>query len=163
MKNRTDGGRVFIRIAGFMLVIFLVCLPDNSHGQPLVPVQEFDELDAMKQLVWTLQTVLAPRTLAQVERLYAYDPQRLDGERVYPEMIGEVATVRPFNGNIDRMACCAQYFGGDANAVRRAYDSVTDNDGACPVNEKEVQCYFATTRPLPEIEHARSFVAGLPQ
>ena len=168
MKNRIDGGRVVTRIAGLVLVIFVVCLPDNSQGQPPVPVQDFEELDAMKQLVWTLQTVLAPGTLAQVERLYAYDPQRLDGVRVYPERIGDVATVRPCNGNSDpsagRIAWCAQYFGGDDDAVRRAYGSVADDGVACAMMiEGEVRCYFATTRPLPEIAHARSFVAGLPQ
>ncbi|MCY3842501.1 MAG: hypothetical protein OXH69_03045 [Acidobacteria bacterium] len=155
------------RIAGFVLVIGAVCLLDNSHGQPLVPVHDFEELDATKQLVWTLQTVLAPRTLTQVERLYAYDPQDLEGVRVYPERIGNVATIKPCNSGSSEteVAWCAQYFGGDDNAVRRAYGGAVAGDGgACALSDNgQIRCYFATTRPLPEIVPERSFVAGLPQ
>ncbi len=165
MKNQTDGRRMATRIAGFVLVICAVCLPGNSHGQPLVPVQDLQALGAVKQLLWTLQTFLAPGTLAQVERLYAYDPQQVDGVRVYPERLGNVATIKPCNSDssANEVAWCAQYFGSDDDAVRRAYGGAVADDGtACQLDDGQIRCYFATTRPLPEIVPERSFVAGLP-
>ena len=162
MANQTDGTRMATRIAEIVvLTICAVGLPDHSHAQPPpeVPVQDTANLSVSAQLMLTLQMVLAPGTLNDGNSFYAYDPVDLQGSQVYPDRIGDVATISPCNNSVtensaEEVAWCARYFNGN-DAVRQAYDTAV---AGVEDSDDDTAFYFATTRPLPNIPPSRQFV-----
>ena len=156
MKPLIDVERISAGVVWAILAMCVVGWPADTHAQQPVPVRDVDELGILQRLVVTLQLVLAPGARADVNPLYAYNPQDLAGEEVHPERIGNVATVSQCETG--GTGWCARYFTDINQAFRTAYQ---DNRGTADANNANPDVYFATTYPLPNVEPERRFVSGL--
>ena len=185
MKPLTDVERISAGVVWAVLAMCVVGWPADTHAQPPVPVQGVDlevyadarerakpaqppvpvqdvaGLGILTKLAVTLQMVLAPGAPADVNPLYAYNPQDLAGEEVHPESIGDVATVGRCEAGgteAEGVTWCARYFTDINQAFRTAYHA---NRGTDDANNENPVVYFATTYPLPNVEPERRFVSGL--
>lgn len=158
MGHSTDGRPISAGLFWLILAIWAVGLPSSVHAQPEIPVQDIEDLNALTRLRVTLQLVLVPEALADVNPLYAYNAVDLAGAEIYPDRIGGVATVHRCSSNSDHdEAWCARYFPDIQQAFDAAYGAASgpgDGPGSQDV-------YFATTYPLANIPHQRRFVSGL--
>ena len=151
MTPPTDVARFSAGVVCVMLTICAVGWPTYTHAQPPVPVQDVEQLGPLTKLVVTLRALLARGALEQVHPLYAYNPQEIAGAEVHPETLGDVATVSRCQSNTEEGAWCARYFADINGAFNAAYRA----------NDANLDVYFATTYPLPNIEPERRFVSGL--
>lgn len=171
VNRPTDRRSIVTLLVWGVLTICVMGSPGAASGQtdessvlpevedrPWIPVRDVEDLDVPTRLMWTLQMVFAPGALAHVSPLYAYDPQELAGRTVYPDRIGQVATVRPCDA--DERSWCANYGNDTIGVFRSAYGAVNLTSGK-PVGDGQQPSdvvYFATTYPLPGIEPEKRFV-----
>ena len=156
MKIATDGRSFPVGVLWLTLTVYVMGFPSSVYGQPPVPVQDVEDLGALRRVAVTLQLFFVPEAIAEVNPLYAYDAAELAGTEVHPDRIGAVATVQPCEQVQQRVTWCARYF----TDIRRAFD-VAYAAASDPGDGQSQDIYFATTYPLPNITPERRFVSGL--
>lgn len=195
MKRRQTGRTSLPALWGFALAIVAVASPGNVQGQTrtfdvrqqqdfvlgahvdlAVPVQPVEDIDLLTRLKWTLQVLFVPRSIDDVNPLYAYEPKSVEGQEIHSQRVGPVAMVGQcsasapvLRGHADDapdphrqssttaaqlepivMTWCARYFGDVTAAYHAAYAAADAAVG---------DYYFATTYPLANVRPARRFVS----
>lgn len=189
--KRKQTGRTSLPIPwGFTLAIVAVASPGDVQGQMrtpdvrqqqefalgalvdlAVPVRLVEDVDLLTRLKWTLQVLFVPRSIDDINPLYAYELESVEGQEIHSQRVGPVAMVGQcspsppsLRGHADdaqqsptaaaqfqsiATTWCAQYFGD----VTAAYDAAHAADAA------DGDYYFATTYPLANVEPAQRFVS----
>lgn len=194
MKRRQTSRTSVSTLRGFALAIVAVASPGDVQGQMrtpdvrqhqefalgarvdlAVPVRLVEDVDLLTRVKWTLQVLFVPRSIDDVNPLYAYEPESVEDQEIHLQRVGPVAMVGRcspsppvLRGHADDapdryqqspttaaqleptvMTWCAQYFGD----VTAAYDAAHAADAA------DGDYYFATTYPLANVRPARRFVS----
>ena len=204
MKRRPAGLTSLSILCGFTLAIVAVASPGEVQGQMrtldvrqqefalgdhvdlAVPLRLVEDIDLLTRLKWTLQVLFVPRTIDDVNLLYAYEPTSVEGQEIRVERVGPVAMVgrcsgsssvpyghadhawgrrlqRPSPGSQSArrlQRSHAQFEPTDMTWCAQYFGDVTAAYGAAYVADAAGgDYYFATTYPLPNVEDAQRFVA----
>ena len=204
MKRRQTGRTSLSILLGFILAIMVVASPGEVQGQMrtldvrqqefavgdhvdlAVPLRLVEDIDLLTRLKWTLQVLFVPRTIDDVNPLYAYEPRSVEGQEIRVERVGPVAMVGRCSGSSsvprghadhawDRglqqpspgsqsaqrlQRSHVQVEPADMTWCARYFGDVTAAHGAAyAADAAGGDYYFATTYPLPNVEAAQRFVA----